>query len=173
MRVFLLFLLFSVSFYSHSDKYKKLPKLKSNQGYFLVSYSGNYPPYHLSIVSNDIIFKSQEDLSDFESKEGYRVIALDEGEYKYSRLKLAKSSSYYKLRDNEFLFTVTAGKINYAGDLMFEYQHYNRAITSSVVNHISKSYVWLKEHHPKLIDKHKIIYSGIGKDDFMSFYVNQ
>ena len=173
MRVTLLFLIFLVSFCSHSEKYKKLPKLKSNQGYFVVSYSGNYPPYHFSIVSNDIIFKSQKDLSDFDSKVGYKIIVLDAGEYKYSRLKLAKSSRYYKLRDNEFLFTITAGTINYAGDLIFEYQHYNRSITSNVVNHISKSYLWLQENYPKLIDKHKIIYSGLGEDDFMSFYVNQ
>ncbi|NQZ89329.1 MAG: hypothetical protein HRT54_17270 [Colwellia sp.] len=173
MRVFLIFSIFIVSFFSQSETYEKLPKLKNNQGYFVVSYSGNYPPYHLSIVSNDTIFKSQEDLSDFKLKKGYRVIVLDEGEYMYSRLKLAKHAGYYKLASRELLFTVTAGKVNYAGDLQFEYHHYNESVSSKVVNHISKTYLWLQENHPKLMDKRKIIYSGLGVDNFMNFYFNQ
>jgi hypothetical protein len=173
MRVFSLFLIFLVSFVTQAETYKNLPKLKSNQGYFVISYSGNYPPYHLSIASHNAFFLSIEDVSDFHSEKGYKIIALDEGEYKYSRLKLSKRSSYYQLRDNEFLFSVTAGKINYAGDLLFEYHHFNKAVSSSVVNHISKTYVWLKEHYPKLINKNKIIYSGLGEDEFMDFYLNQ
>jgi len=173
MRALLLFSIFLVSFFSQAESYKNLPKLKSNQGYFVVSYAGNYPPYHLSIVSHDAFFLSKEDVSGFDSKEGYKIIVLDEGQYKFSRLKLSKRQSYYKLRDYEFVFTVTAGKVNYAGDLMFEYHHYNKSVTSSVVNHISKTYVWLQEHYPKLVDRHEIIYSGLGEDEFMSFYFNQ
>jgi hypothetical protein len=173
MKIIFSFLIFIVSFFSHSETYDQLPKLKDNQGYFVVSYSGNYPPYHLSIVSNDIIFKSQDDLSDFKSKKGYRVIVLDEGEYLYSRLKLAKFAGYYKLSSRDLLFTVTAGKVNYAGDLMFEYHHSNERVSSKVVNHISKTYIWLQEHYPELMDKHRIIYSGLGVDNFMDFYFNQ
>jgi len=91
----------------------------------------------------------------------------------YSRLKLAKHAGYYKLASRELLFTVTAGKVNYAGDLQFEYHHYNESVSSKVVNHISKTYLWLQENHPKLMDKRKIIYSGLGVDNFMNFYFNQ
>jgi len=173
MRVFLIGLILLVSFVTHAETYTKLPKLKKNQGYFVISYSGNYPPYHLSIASHDAFFLSIEDVSDFDAEKGYKIIALDEGEYKYSRLKLSKRSNYYRLRDYEFVFSVTAGKINYAGDLLFEYHHYNESVSSRVVNHISKTYVWLQEHYPKLVDRHQITYSGLGEDEFMNFYLNQ
>jgi hypothetical protein len=130
------------------------------------------PPHYISIGTREI-FSSYETIKGFELPQGYRVIAMDEGDYRYSRLKFSTRPNYYRLKDNEFDFHIEAGKINYSGHLMFEYIHYNQRLSSSMVNHISQAFIWLKQNNPHLLENYKLKYSGLGVDDFMQFYSEQ
>jgi hypothetical protein len=146
----------------------KLPKLRSSEGYVLVSYAGNFPPVYLSVATRSV-FPYSEDLGEFKTNVGYRLIVLEKGEYKFSRLKLTKKAGYYYLRDNEYDFEVKAGQINYSGQLNFEYLRSN-SITTSVVNRITPAYQWLTANHPELASKYSLRYTGLGSDNFMDFY---
>jgi dipeptidyl aminopeptidase/acylaminoacyl peptidase len=97
-----------------------------------------------------------------------RLVIAPEGNYTWTDLQLY--GGYFQVKkDGKFRFKVSAGVVNYPGNLIFELASSNRASISRL-NHSLECMDWLAKTYPQIEKSYSFQYSGDYPDPFPAFY---
>ena len=91
------------------------------------------------------------------------------GSYQWARINTSWNTRFELKEDPEYHFSVEAGKITYAGDLVFRPTGLYSA-DIQVRNHGLGAMDWLEKNHPALAQRYAFAYSGHYPDPFPGFY---
>ncbi|HOZ03994.1 MAG TPA: prolyl oligopeptidase family serine peptidase [Arenimonas sp.] len=97
-----------------------------------------------------------------------RLLVAQEGNYSWTDLQLY--GGYFQVKkDGKYRFKVSAGVVNYPGNLVFELTSSKRASISKV-NHSLEFMDWLAKTYPDIEKSYPFEYTGDYPDPFPSFY---
>ena len=162
-----------VSVCSHSSF--ALEPLDKDEGYILIAIyiESGYLPTKVTLEGsgwgNDITVKN------FKGHENYRLLPVEAGTYKFSRLYLDKRN-YFDLEDREFVINVVPGNIKYAGDLSVQ-TGMNSGFSGSILdgaafffnNKSSLALNYLERNNLEVLSEFDLHYSGQQRDHFFDF----
>ncbi|MBY0401358.1 hypothetical protein K2X89_13750, partial [Myxococcota bacterium] len=114
------------------------------------------------------------------------LVRAKAGRYRWSEIRLAAQTigsdtmrleAVSETKEEEFLFEVEAGKINYPGHLVIEPSDSRWGIAAGVDvrnrNHSAMAIRKLLRSHRELLSAHPIHYAGSGIDGFLDFYTHE
>ena len=140
-----------------------VPELRPDEGYLVVAVDSDMPVRSLVIRSDDRAFADGK-LDGIGEGSTMGLYVLPAGTYRWDRLNVSWLA--WNLRkDPEGRFTVEAGKINYAGDLV-----YRDWVSMHVANRSLRVLDWLDREHPRIVATHAFSYRGSYPDPFPAFY---
>ncbi|TXK64336.1 alpha/beta hydrolase family protein [Alkalisalibacterium limincola] len=111
-------------------------------------------------------------MDDLKEGHNYALYIATAGDYEWVDLWPVRQVKYELRKDPEFRFSVAPGAITYPGDLLFRPSSLWRA-QMLVYNRGLAAMDWLDEHHPQLLARHGMVYSGHYPDPFPAFYLEE
>lgn len=144
----------------------ELPDLRQGEGLVLVSIDSDLAVQSLTVRGANRVFAGGR-LTGIGKGHTAGLYVMPAGKYRWDRLRLGWLE--WSLRDSdEFQLEVKAGKLVYAGDLVF--RDGNRF---HVANRGLRALDWLEAQHPELLARHGMDYVGHYPDAFPGFYREQ
>jgi dipeptidyl aminopeptidase/acylaminoacyl peptidase len=146
----------------------EVPRLDADEGLLVVAIDSNIPLESVKLRREDAILGAGT-LRNIPVGRSYRVFVAEAGDYEWAQLRPFRDF-WFDFRDkpgNDF--RVEAGRISYAGDLVFRaaaLQDTDWYVTNRGLGAID----WLRRTHPALYDRHDVVYSGRDPDPFPAFY---
>lgn len=109
------------------------------------------------------------------------LVRAPAGSYRWTILRLgseAGSAGFLRLeRDDEFVFQVLPGSINYPGALIVRAHPTARSASGAVRvrnrNHAAMAVRTLRERHAALLEAYPLVYGGASGDGFLEYYTRQ
>lgn len=148
----------------------QVPELREDEGLVVVAVDTNVDLYRVRLMRNGRLFGSGS-MDDLKEGHNYALYIAAAGEYEWVDLWPVRQVKYALRKDPEFRFSVEPGAITYPGDLLFRPSSLWRA-QMLVYNRGLAAMDWLDEHHPQLLARHGMVYSGHYPDPFPAFYLD-
>jgi hypothetical protein len=116
-------------------------------------------------------------LSDVPQGHQVNLVVLPEGNYRWSRIALPGLTYNYRSypvrwrleRDEEWLVSVKAGQVNYAGMVVLHRSAWSY-LSYRVLNRSGELLTSIEELFPGLLMQYKARYGGVERDDFLEYY---
>lgn len=149
----------------------EIPELRDNEGLVVVAVDTDIDLYRVRLTRNGRMFGSGT-MQGLGAGRNHALYVATEGDYEWADLWLIRQIRYPLRKDPEFAFSVSPGTISYPGDLLFrpltpwraQMQMYNRGLAAMD---------WLEDHHPGLLARYGMVYTGHYPDPFPAFYLQQ
>ena len=152
----------------HQVKPGHMPELEPGEGLVVVAVDTSVNLASVRVRKGGEFFGAGV-MKELERGRSLRLYAVPAGKYTWAQIK-PYTWFYYDLTDKpEFGFTVEAGKITYAGDLLFRpLTRYEGTI--QVSNRGLSAIDWLQKEHPALYRQYPFVFTGHYPDPFPQFY---
>jgi dipeptidyl aminopeptidase/acylaminoacyl peptidase len=146
--------------------------LEANEGLLVVSIDSSTPLRSVRFERVGALFSSSQ-LSRVEAGLTRQVYAVPAGDYQWSMVTLVDTWTWRSVLelgdDEEFRFSVRAGQITYAGDLIVRPTSW-RSAGVHIANRSLPVIDWLRDAHGALYARYPFEYSGYYPDPFPAFY---
>lgn len=146
----------------------EVPDLSADQAFVVVAVDSTLPLYRVRVARDGRMFGSGS-LRQVPAGSDYQLFVSTSGQYQWREVMPNQFLTYGLDDDPEFSFQVTAGQINYPGDLLFRPIGAWRA-NISVYNRALAAMDWLERTHPGLLSRYHFAYAGHYPDPFPAFY---
>lgn len=144
----------------------EMPELRPDEGLLVVAIDSDMDVRSLIIRGEASNFDSVK-LDKIGEGSTMGLYVLPAGTYRWDRLNVGWLGWILR-NDPEGRFEVKAGRINYAGDLV-----YRDLVSMHIANRGLRVLDWLDREHPRLVQSHEFSYSGSYPDPFPAFYREQ
>ena len=131
----------------------EVPELRPDEGYLVVAVDTDTPVRAMVIRSDDRAFADGV-LKGIGEGSTMGLYVLPAGTYRWDRLDVGWFRRSFR-DDPESRFTVEAGKINYAGDLV-----YRDRVGTHIANRGLRALDWLDREHPRIAATRVFSYRG-------------
>lgn len=144
-------------------------ELAPDEGLLVVAVDTRQPLYGLRLGREGRVLGSAF-LRRLPEGRSHRLFKAKAGDYQWMEVQ-PFGGWRFRLRDDaEFRFSITAGTVNYPGDLLFEASSLWRAQLRPA-NRGMAALDWLRLTHPELLDKHGFRYAGTYPDPFPAHFL--
>lgn len=147
--------------------------LEKNEGLAIISvYSDGYT-YKLDLVHGSGFNKALI-IGPISNHQYFKVVKLKQGDYYWNRINNPPSENgftFFDLKENNYRFHVSAGKLNFGGMLMIEFK--GTRLSSDFYDRSTIAIKMVEQQYPYLVNRYPIVDGFNPDDDFISFYLSE
>ncbi len=167
---FLLLFLFLIFLCSCATNIKRIQAdedriLSQEEGYLLIGIDTQVDLHRIRIDGPQNIFLTKNDLK---SGGHYILVNLPAGEYSIDQIFSYRNIKFRFDKDN-WRFSVKPQMISYVGDLEVSITDFGFGGYFELINNSASALVYLEENYPNILDKRKIVYTGVLEDRFFDY----